>query len=191
MDRRSALKSVSILVGGALSSGAIAALVSGCKTDTSDGWVARFFTADQVKLFSEAAETIMPKTDTAGAKELMIERWVDSFLFDVRTEEYQKNVVKGLDAIEAASQKDNKKSFVDASPEKRTATLMALDKERANHKGEGAHPFHFVKEMVITAYFSTKVGVTEVLQYNPNPGKYIGCMPLAEAGNGKTWGETW
>ena len=191
MDRRSALKSVSILIGGALSSGAVAAMMSGCQTNTSEDWTPRFFSADQVKLFVEVAETIIPKTDTPGAKELMIERWVDSVLMDVRDEKFQKKVVEGLEAVEAASRKDNKKNFLDATAEERTATLMALDKERANYKGEGRHPFHSVKEIVLTAFFSTKVGVTEVIQYNANPGKYVGCMPLAEAGNGKTWGATW
>lgn len=190
MDRRSALKSVSILMGGALSSGAIAVMMSGCQTDASESWMPRFFSADQASLFAEVAETIMPKTDTAGAKELKLERWVDSVLMDVKDENFQKQVVKGLEAVETASQRDNKKSFVAASAEERTATLTALDKERANYEGEGMHPFHFVKEVVLTAFFSTKVGVTEVIQFNPNPGKYVGCMPLSEAGNGKNWGGT-
>jgi hypothetical protein len=195
MDRRSALKSVSILMGGALSSGAIAVMMSGCQTktetDNTEAWSPRFFSEDQSRLFAEVAETIMPKTDTAGAKELQLERWVDSVLMDVKDEKFQKQVVKGLEVIEAASQKDNEKGFVDATAEERTATLMTLDNERANYKGEEKHPFHAVKETVLTAFFATKVGVTEVLQYNPNPGKYIGCMPLAEAGNGKVWGKTW
>lgn len=190
MDRRSALKSVSILVGGALSSGAIAAMMSGCQTETSDTWTPRFFSADQAKLFAEVAETIIPKTDTPGAKDIMIERWVDSVLMDLKEEEFQKEVVTGLEGIEAASQKDNNKSFLDATAEERTATLMTLDKARADYKGEERHPFHAVKEIVLTAFFSSKAGVTQVIQINQNPGKYVGCMPLAEAGTGKNWAST-
>lgn len=178
-------------MGGVLSSGAIAVMMSSCQTemDTSDNWSPRFFSEDQVKLFTEVAETIIPKTDTPGAKELNIVRWVDSVLMDVRDENFQKNIIKGLEGIEATSQKDNQKSFLEATPEERTAILMAVDKERANTRGE-RHPFHSVKEIVLTSFFSTKVGLTQVIQYNPNPGKYIGCMPLTEAGNGKIWGST-
>lgn len=188
MDRRSALKSVSILVGGALSSGAMAALVSGCKTDTSDGWQPQVFSKDQASLFAEIAETIIPKTDTAGAKELMVERWVDSVLNDLYEKDAQKAVLSALDKVDAACKKDNGKDFMSATPEQRTATLTAIDKERANHKGEERHYFGYIKEAVLSAYFNTKVGLTEVLQYNANPGAYNGCVPLAQAGNGKTWG---
>jgi hypothetical protein len=36
-------------------------------------------------------------------------------------------------------------------------------------------------------YFSSEPGATQVLQYEAVPGKYNGCIPLNEAGNGKTW----
>ena len=179
---------------GALSSGAIAVMMSGCQTktetETSESWSPKFFSENQAKLFAEIAETIMPKTETAGGKELMLERWVDTVLMEVKSKGFQKQVIKGLNDVNAASEKDNNKGFLDASPEERTATLMTLDKERADYKGDGRHSFHFVKEIVLTAFFSTKVGITEVIQFNPNPGKYVGCMPLAEAGNGKNWGST-
>jgi gluconate 2-dehydrogenase gamma chain len=44
-----------------------------------------------------------------------------------------------------------------------------------------------VKELTMLGYFTSQVGATEVLQYQAVPGQYKGCVPLAEAGNGKTW----
>jgi hypothetical protein len=36
-------------------------------------------------------------------------------------------------------------------------------------------------------FFTSEPGATQVLQYDPVPGAYKGCIPLSEAGNGKAW----
>ena len=46
-----------------------------------------------------------------------------------------------------------------------------------------------VKELTLLGYFTSEVGATQVLQYNPLPGPYRGCVPLAQAGNGRLWAE--
>jgi hypothetical protein len=43
------------------------------------------------------------------------------------------------------------------------------------------------KELTLLGFFTSQVGATQVLQYDPVPGAFHGCVPLAEAGNGKTW----
>ena len=43
------------------------------------------------------------------------------------------------------------------------------------------------RELTLLGYFVSQPGATQVLQYNPLPGPFRGCVPLAEAGNGKTW----
>jgi gluconate 2-dehydrogenase gamma chain len=44
-----------------------------------------------------------------------------------------------------------------------------------------------VKELTMLGYFTSEPGATQVLQYSPVPGAYKGCVPVSEAGNGKTW----
>ena len=44
-----------------------------------------------------------------------------------------------------------------------------------------------LKELTMLGYFTSEPGATQVLQYNPVPGAYKGCIPVSEAGNGKTW----
>jgi gluconate 2-dehydrogenase gamma chain len=51
-----------------------------------------------------------------------------------------------------------------------------------------ANPRPFImtmKELTLLGFFTSKPGVTEVLQYEAVPGRYIGCQPLAEVG--KAW----
>ena len=44
-----------------------------------------------------------------------------------------------------------------------------------------------MKELTLLGYFTSEPGATQVLQYRPSPGAYQACIPLAQAGNGKTW----
>jgi hypothetical protein len=46
-----------------------------------------------------------------------------------------------------------------------------------------------IKELTLIGFFMSEPGMTQVLQHVPIPGKLLGCIPLSEAGNGKTWGE--
>jgi hypothetical protein len=43
------------------------------------------------------------------------------------------------------------------------------------------------KELTLLGFFTSQVGATQVLQYVAVPGSYHACIPLEEAGNGKTW----
>jgi hypothetical protein len=51
-----------------------------------------------------------------------------------------------------------------------------------------ARPFILTtKELTLLGFFSSEVGATQILQYLPVPGRLQACIPLSEAGNGKTW----
>ena len=45
------------------------------------------------------------------------------------------------------------------------------------------------KELTLLGFFTSEPGATQVLQYEPVPGAYHGCIPIAEAGNGKQWAD--
>lgn len=64
----------------------------------------------------------------------------------------------------------------------RAAGENELDDSRENR------PFILMtKELTMLGFFTSEVGATQVLQYLAVPGTFRGCLPLSEAGNGKTW----
>ena len=82
--------------------------------------------------------------------------------------------------------------FVELDPAKQVAFVTAQHDAavKANKETKPAPPRPFVlmmKELTMLGFFTSKPGATEVLQYEPVPGAYKGCLPLSEAGNGKTW----
>jgi len=53
-------------------------------------------------------------------------------------------------------------------------------------KGKYDRPFILtMKELTVVGFFTSEPGCKQVLQYEPVPGAYHGCIPLAEVG--KTW----
>lgn len=188
MDRRSVLKTVSILLGGAMSAGTVSAVMSGCKADTSSDWTPQILSKDQAEMLAEVADIILPATDTPGAKELLVHRFMDKVIAECLSKDEQNAILKGLESINAASVKASGKDFVKASPEDRLAVLSSFDKESATNTGE-RHFFYHIKDLAITGYFSTEIGQTKALQHIAVPGRYEGCIPLAEAGEGRAWGQ--
>jgi hypothetical protein len=68
-----------------------------------------------------------------------------------------------------------------------TKTHSAALAEAKENK-EAKRPFILMaKELTLLGFFTSEPGATQVLQYIAVPGSYKGCIPLAEAGNGKTW----
>lgn len=65
MDRREALKSVALLLGGTVI-GAEMFLQAGCKPATKN--VSDLFKSDNVAFMNEIAETILPETSTPGGE---------------------------------------------------------------------------------------------------------------------------
>src|SRR3989442_14852262 len=66
IDRREALRRVTLLLGGALSASTVAGVLAGCETRrTPDGaWTPRALTSEQVELVAAVAEPILSETDT-------------------------------------------------------------------------------------------------------------------------------
>ncbi|MFT4760851.1 MAG: gluconate 2-dehydrogenase gamma chain [Paraglaciecola sp.] len=180
--------------------------------DAAMDWQPAFFDKNQWQLLAEVTERIVPATDTPGAKDVGVPQFIDTMLAEYYPKADQQKIVNGLKQIEAAAQKAHKKSFVELDGEQMDKILMIFDQEAADvaskmgkRDGEEAkkrvnkynalpydvnnkesnkptHFFRMVKEMTLSGFFLSEAGATEVLQYEPVPGEYNGCMPLSEIG---------
>ena len=193
IDRREALKKTAWLMGAAVSASTIAAFMQGCKSAPDLNYKPVFFNEDQARIMSELAETIIPKTDTPGAKEAGVPNFIDMMLNECYKEEDQKSFLEGLARFDADAKAAYGDSFVYLKDEqklefvkKANEAAVAESKEKKDPKAP--RPFILkAKELTMLGFFTSKPGATEVLQYEAVPGSYKGCIPLSEAGNGKTW----
>jgi hypothetical protein len=189
MNRRDAIRNVAILLGTAVSASTLNAL-EGCNPKAPDNYTLK---APETRSFlAEVAETIIPKTDTPGAKDAKVEDFIVTMLNDCYKASDQQVVLDGLKKIDAASVKEFKKPFADISAEQKTALLTEIDKERVAYnkrdnkkESDPTHYFQVLKELTLLGYFTSEPGATKALRYVAVPGKFEGCIPYKKGD--KAW----
>jgi len=187
MNRRDAINRVAWIFGGTIIGGQL--FIEGCtRPATKD--VASLFEKTQTDFLGEIADTILPATKTPGAKEAGVGEFIPIMVRDCYTEEDQKVFVEGLTKLEEAANKKYKKNFQQLGAEDRTAFLIELDKEQIEYQknkkeDEPNHYFRMMKELTMLGYFTSELGATKALRYNPIPGRYDGNIPYKKGD--KAW----
>lgn len=176
MNRREALKAVSVIMGGSLVGAN--AFLSGCAVTPEERVNSLFMESDLV-LLDEIGETIIPATDTPGAKEVGIGGFISMMVLDCYEPKDQKTFTNGLAKLKEEFKKSYGDNFEEAVPEERLAFLNALDKEQKEYyragkqQSEGTeHYFKMIKELTLLGYFTSEAGCTKARRYIESPGRY-------------------
>jgi hypothetical protein len=186
MNRREALGRVGLILGGTIIGAEF--FISGCKPSSKK--VNELFDENNVALFDEIGETILPATSTPGAKAAAIGNFMALMVQDCYKPEDQKVFVKGIADLDEASKKKFSKSFMEADAKQRTELLTELDAEQKNYtknkKPEDPnHYFRMMKELTLLGFFTSEVGATKALRYIAVPGHYDGNVPYKKGD--KAW----
>lgn len=179
-------------MGGVVSAPAIMGVLKGCKAKPGIAWKPVFLNEDQASIVSTVSEIIIPRTDTPGAKDVGVPSFIDKMLQEVYSKEDQEAFNSGLQAFNEGAKKEYDEDFNDLDEEDQTAYVKkvhdAAVEASKNESNGDKRPFILtMKELTLLGFFTSEAGATKVLQYDPVPGAYHGCLPLSEAGNGKTW----
>jgi hypothetical protein len=135
IDRREAIRRVSTLLGGVAFVGG-SSLLAACekaREPVAAGTAIGTFSAADIALLDEIAETILPETKTPGAKAAKVGPFMALMVTDTYEPKDQQVFRDGLQKLNAASQKANNKSFMDSTPQARLALLETLDKEQKTY----------------------------------------------------------
>jgi gluconate 2-dehydrogenase gamma chain len=196
MNRRELLQRVAYLMGGAISAPAVLGVLNGCSAKKEEAaWQPVFLSKEQGALVADVAEIMIPRTDTPGAKDAGVPAFIDLILKDAYEEEDRQRYVSGLKAFDDAARTAHGKGFVEL-PKAQQAELVrkfhdeAVALELADEKRQAYQRRPFVlmtKELTLLGFFTSEPGATQVQQYAAVPGAFKGCVPLAQAGNGKAW----
>ena len=196
MNRRELIQHVAYLMGGAISAPAILGVLNGCSAKSSaEAWRPVLLTPEQGELVAEVSEIFIPRTDTPGAKDVGVPAFIDTILKDAYTSADHARYIAGLNELEAQAQRVHQRRFVDLDAGARLALVRAANDEATTAElalnvapAQLKRPFILMtKELTLLGFFTSQVGATQVLQYDPVPGAYRACVPLAQAGNGKQW----
>lgn len=175
ITRRAALRNCFIITIGS-------ALIPSCRQDkTTSGIVYKNLKIDgkQEALISELCETIIPKTDTPGAKDTYTHLFVLKMLDDMFTTEEQDQFIKGLREFDKLSEKKFDKSFTEASvPQKEELVAAVINKDSKEASEAIAMFINTTKKLTVQGYMTSKYYLTNVRVYKLVPGRYYGCIPV-------------
>ncbi len=186
IHRREAIMRVAALMGGTALVGG-SALISACGKERAPAQTGvGLFTAEDVALLDEIAETILPQTKTPGAKAAQVGAFMALMVtdtYDARDRAIFRAGMLRLD--EASKQANGGASFLSATPEQRLALLERLDREQkefqdAKKEDERPHYFRMMKQLTLLGYFTSEIGCTQALRYMETPGRFDPCVPYTE-----------
>ena len=177
MERREAVKYISLLLGGTLVGAN--AFLTGCKSEEGK---AMTFSQDDIAYLDEVAETILPTTSTPGAKAAKVGQFMTVMVTDCYTEADQKVFHEGMDQLNDAAEKKFSNDFMKLTPQQRQELLVQLDSEQKEYqknkkKEDPSHYFRMMKELTLLGYFTSEIGSKQARRYVPVPGRYEGCIP--------------
>ncbi|MEM1324966.1 MAG: gluconate 2-dehydrogenase subunit 3 family protein [Bacteroidota bacterium] len=177
MNRRELLSALSISVGGGL---LLPNALASCR---SDNYEAIFFEPGQVELINEIGEVILPETpESGGAKAARVAHYLDFFAVKGLTPAHKEILRRGLPELEEYTQFMYGASFFQLDADTKHNLLAQLDGESKQLTTDPMFPHYFklLKELIVFAYFTSEVGATEALRYEPIPGKFEGDYPYVK-----------
>ena len=139
------------------------------------------FTQSQIQWLDEVAETILPETDTPGAKAAQVGGFIAIMVADTYSPDKQQLFYDGMQSLEAECERELGVGFMTATPSQRLTMLERLDMEQKKHTDNKtpeatSHYFRVFKELTVVGYFTSEIGYKQALRYVESPGRYDPCV---------------
>jgi len=173
MNRRDALKSVVLMMGGTMIGAT--AILTGCSPERQLKDLN--FTPEDLAFLDEIGETIIPTTDTPGAKATKIGEFMQMMIKDCYDADQQKAFIDGLNALSKDFKTEKGVDFMEATPEDRLAFLNGMN-EKSVASGEEKQPtiINMLRDLTLLGYFTSEIGATQALRYVETPGRFDPCI---------------
>ncbi|QNK64081.1 gluconate 2-dehydrogenase subunit 3 family protein [Pedobacter sp. PAMC26386] len=188
MERRELLKMIGLLTGGVIIGGS--ALLTGCSPEKGKLKNNIVFNQHDLDFLDEVSDTILPATQSPGAKAAKVGSFMAVMVNDCYEERDQKVFMEGISKLNAACEKMHGTEFMKATVQQRLSLLTELDKEAKHYqlkRGDlPAHYFTMMKQLTLLGYFTSEPGCTKAMRYIAVPGHYEGSVPYKKGD--KAWG---
>lgn len=189
LRRRALLQHALVLVGAAATTGISAeALAYGAKEPK------RHLAKSAFATLSAACDTLIPATDTPGALAAGVPQTFDALIENWASPATRELVSGALVRLDAAAKAQTGKSFAKLPTAQRATFLAEYDKAALKPVppppgAKPAHPFaplvsvadngwHRVKDLTITLYYMSEIGLTQELVYEHVPGEWVPSLPI-------------
>ncbi len=203
MNRRSALKNLTMSLGYTVAAPTIFNMFASC-TAEAETWKPLFLSPEEKHMVTHLMDIILPTSDTPGALDVNIPQFLDLMYYDIEKKEKQELFRKGaaifakkfnMPILEGKKEDFEKSlsSYFNISEEDSKSILkdQKLSLEKVNdNKIENYTLYKFllsVKYYTLFGYFTSEEVGENVLAYDPIPGNYQACISVNEATGGRAW----
>lgn len=125
-------------------------------------------------MLTEITETLIPETDTPGARTLNLADACIRMIDDCYDEKSQKLFIAGIARTNEVALADFGKGFDKCSQNQRETVLRKM----AATQGQPEAFYNMVRGLTIRTYNNTEYVMTKIHHYVMAPGFYHGCVPL-------------
>src|SRR5215813_8089751 len=195
MDRREALQLFATGIALQLAPPDLLAVVREMRSLIGTQTGLRTLSSHQSATVTSIANLIIPRTETPGAADIGVNRFVDLILTEWYIEEERNRFLNGLADVDARSQASFGKKFIECSAVQQSEIMTALGEqmtEEANavqfgrrYRGLPPHPdknfYYILRSLTMTAYYTSEEGATKELGFELIPARHEGCASAQEA----------
>lgn len=125
------------------------------------------------------ADTIIPRTDTPGATDVGVHRFVDVIFAEYLTDDERARAVAGLNALDERAMQESNLVFADLSDEAKGKLIESL--ESGPRDTDVKRTYWQLKGLIVRGYFTSEPIMKNVLRHVVMPGRFEGSAPIAIA----------
>jgi gluconate 2-dehydrogenase gamma chain len=202
LNRREILERMAMVTGGAISLTITSACDNGVSVPVNtESLNLKALNETQLNLVADIADAIIPDTETLGAKSVNVHYLIDELAANWMTTGDRDTFLADLTALDQRIKQEKGKRFSELDVAGRGPVLDMLGAEmiaagqiksglgditNSDDLDDRKPVYLELRELIIFGYYTSEVGASEELNYDPIPGEYHGCIPLADVG-GKAW----
>ena len=172
MNRRDAIRHSSLLALAAML-GVTLPVRTWAALPATEGW-----STDDEDLLTLIGDTILPATpDSPGAGAVGIGRFITTMARFCQPPEAEAGVREVLRELQKQSREHFPGGFAGLGTADRESVLSSFE---ATVGSRSPNSFRLIKELTLLGYFTSEVGATQALRYDPVPGAYRGSVRISD-----------
>jgi len=138
-------------------------------------------------LIAELAETIIPRTNTPGAKDAHVEDFIIKMITENTDATMQRSFLIGLNDVERYAMDEYKKQFTDCTNGEKNEIVKHFEDKasypvnilnKVNKKLFGAPFFFHLRDLTVEGYCTSMAGATQGMAYDYVPVTFEACIPI-------------
>jgi hypothetical protein len=140
------------------------------------------FSRNDEMALADMTETLIPATDTKGAKDVAAHRYVLRMVDDCQEKDQQQTFLKGFREVRREAEKQYHQPFEKCTRQEKEALFKDLEAKKGFSKDAIAF-YNLMKWYTIDGYMTSQYVMTKLVIYELVPGRFHGSYPISNQNN--------